>query len=236
MKILPPIREDDKMLAGLTYPFWFVIVPLVMFSSRRQEPFVQFNARQSLWLGVGSTVVTLAGAFLCWAFMAVMPSGSASGVIGVAAFIGLWVVFLFAFFLFFFLGYRASTGEFMKLPFVGDGALMRTLDDLGLTLSDLDVSTPVRPAATAAPVSATVPQREVAATPPSALSDLRPPSSVRTGPPLRPLPSARPAETRKSWDPSAQKAETRKSWEPAAQKADASNVLKRWLTDEEAQG
>lgn len=208
------------MLAGLTYPFWFLIVPFVMFSSRREEPFVQFHARQSLWLGIGSTLVTVVGAFLCWAFMAVMPSGAASGLIGVFAFVALWVVFLFSFFLFFFLGYRASTGEFMKLPFVGEGALVRTMDDLGLTTADLEA---VDPPSRTAPAAPALPQRELAATPPPALSELRPPSSVRTGPPLRPLPSTTRA------------AETRKSWEPSATKPDASNVLKRWLTDEEAQ-
>lgn len=207
------------MLAGLTYPFWFVVVPFVMFSARRDEPFVQFHARQSLWLGVGSLVATVVGAFVTWAFMAVMPSGSVSGLLGVGAFVALWVVFLFMFFLFFFLGYRASTGEFYRLPFLGQSALQRTLDDLGLTPQDLELSGP--PVALPQPAA---PVREVAATPPPALSDLRPPSSVRTGPALRPLPSG-PRAT-----------EARKSWEPSATKPDPTNVLKRWLTDEEAQG
>ncbi len=213
------------MLAGLTYPFWFIVVPFVMFSSRREEPFVQFHARQSLWLGINSILATVVGAFLVWAFMAVMPSGSASGLMGLGAFAALWVAFLFMFFLFFFLGYRASTGEFYRLPFLGNGALQRTMDDLGLTTSDLEVSSlgPVARPVTPAPV-ASVPTREAVA-PPQALSELRPPSSVRTGPPLRPLPST-PRST-----------ETRKTWEPSATKPDASNVLKKWLTaDEEAQG
>jgi uncharacterized membrane protein len=224
VKILPPIREDDKMLAGLTYPFWFLVVPFVMFSSRREEPFVQFHARQSLWLGAASLLGTVLGAFLCWAFMAVMPSGAASGLMGLAAIAGLWVVFLFLFFLFFFMGDRASTGEFMKLPFVGEGALQRTLDDLGLTSADLDVSAPPARAAAAVPPLMVAPSAE-AVSPPSALSELRPPTSVRTGPPLRPLPSTPRAA-----------AETRKTWEPSASKPDPTNVLKGWLRDEEAKG
>jgi uncharacterized membrane protein len=210
------------MLAGLSYPFWFVVVPFVMFSARREEPFVQFHARQSLWLGLGSLLTTVVGAFLCWAFMAVMPSGSVSGLLGVGAFVGLWLVFLFLFFLFFFLGYRASAGEFYRLPVVGEKALVRTLDDLGLTTADLEATAP--PSRAAAPPPPVAPVREVAASPPPALSELRPPSSVRTGPPLRPLPTT------------PRVAETRKTWEPSAVKADPTNVLKRWLTDEEAQG
>lgn len=207
------------MLAGLSYPFWFVVVPFVMFSARREEPFVQFHARQSLWLGIGSLVTTVAGAFLCWAFMSVMPSGAFSGLMGVGAFVALWVVFLFMFFLFFFLGYRASAGEFYRLPVVGEKAFLRTLYDLGLTTADLEATGPVV-RELVAPPAPPAPSLE-AVSPPPALAELRPPSSVRTGPPLRPMPSTLPS-TKKTWEPS------------AAKSAEPSNVLKRWLTDEEA--
>lgn len=222
LKILPPVQEDNKMLAGLAYPFWFVVVPFALFSSRREEPFVQFHARQALGLGVGSLGASVLGSFLVWAFMQVLPAGSFSGLAGVLAFAGLWLAFLFLFFLFFFLGYRASTGEFLMLPFLGQGALQRTLDDLGLRPSDLEATEPPsRQEALAPPAPVANSVREPAA-PPAALTEMRPPPSVRTGPQpgLRPLPSA----------------PTRKSWEPGAVKADPSNVLKRWLTDEEAQG
>ncbi len=221
LKILPPVQEDNKMLAGLAYPFWFVVVPFALFSSRREEPFVQFHARQALGLGVGSLVASFAGSFLVWAFMQVLPAGSFSGLAGVLAFAGLWLVFLFLFFLFFFLGYRASTGEFLMLPVLGQGALQRTLDDLGLKPSDLEAESPPRQDAPA-PLAPVTSQVSEPAIPPTALTELRPPPSVRTGPQpgLRPLPSA----------------PTRKSWEPGAVKGDPSNVLKRWLTDEEAQG
>lgn len=213
------------MLAGLAYPFWFVVVPFALFSSRREEPFVQFHARQALGLGFASLVACLVGSFLVWAFMQVLPAGSLSGLAGVLAFAGLWLAFLFLFFLFFFLGYRASAGEFLMLPFLGQGALQRTLDDLGLKPSDLEAAEPPSRQDVPAPLAPIAsPVREPAA-PPAALTELRPPPSVRTGPQpgLRPLPSA-------------SSAPTRKSWEPGAVKGDPSNVLKRWLTDEEAQG
>ncbi|MEW6284342.1 MAG: hypothetical protein AB1758_37350, partial [Candidatus Eremiobacterota bacterium] len=184
MRILPPVQEDDRMLAGLCYPFWFFVGPLVLFSSRRREPFLQFHARQGLYSGAASILGTLLVTLIVWLLFQILSPGvpdpgtiakagpagtggrgTVAGFLGVFLFGAAWLGLLFGFCLFLFLGYRASAGEFMMLPWIGKRAMDRVMQDLDLDLEDLSERPDEPPA----------PRETGPATPPPELVQLRPP-------------------------------------------------------------
>lgn len=135
MDILPPLSEEDRMISGLCYPFWLLVPPLVLLGSRREEPFVHFHALQSLALGAVSTVGTFLLVGLVWAVMVILPGSNpmVSGVVGVSVFIlGFFLLFFYLTFLFY-TAWRAASGRFLRLPFLGGWAEARMQAALGLT-------------------------------------------------------------------------------------------------------
>lgn len=135
MDILPPLSEEDRMISGLCYPFWLLVPPLVLLGSRREEPFVHFHALQAVALGAISTVGTVLLVGLVWAVMVVLPGSNptVSGVVGVSVFaFGFFLLFLYLTFLFY-TAWRAASGRFLRLPFLGAWAEARMQAALGLT-------------------------------------------------------------------------------------------------------
>ena len=61
-----PSRED-RLMAALAYPFWFVIFPLVyMTPDKRNDPFLRFHIFQGGLIGLGGVVgLSCARAVLC---------------------------------------------------------------------------------------------------------------------------------------------------------------------------
>ena len=141
MEILPPLSEEDRMLAGLGYPFWPVVPPLVLLSSRREEPFVHFHALQALALGLVSTGGGLLLALFTWLVLKVLPGSSPtfSGVVGLGVFAFGFFSVLFYFGFLFFTAWRAAAGRFLRLPFLGAWAEARMQARLGLTAEDYSV-------------------------------------------------------------------------------------------------
>lgn len=138
MDILPPLSEEDRMLSGLCYPFWPVVPPLVLLSSRRAEPFVHFHALQGLALGVLSTVGTVLLALAVWLTLMVLPGSSPafSGIVGLGIFgFGLFALFFYLSFLLY-TAWRAASGRFLRLPFLGGWAEARMQAHLGLSRDD----------------------------------------------------------------------------------------------------
>lgn len=59
MKILPPVEPQDTMLAAMAYPFWFILSPYIIYSEKKEEPFVKFHAMQALALGAVISIIAL---------------------------------------------------------------------------------------------------------------------------------------------------------------------------------
>lgn len=135
MDVLPPLSEEDRMLSGLCYPFWPVVSPLVLFGSRREEPFVHFHALQAVALGLASLAGAAAMALGLWVVFQVLPGTAPtfSGLVGVGAFVGGLFVSLFYLSFLFYTAWRASAGQFLRLPFLGRWAEARMRQNLGLT-------------------------------------------------------------------------------------------------------
>jgi uncharacterized membrane protein len=51
-------RLDGKIAVALSYPFW--LIAIILFASRRDDPFVRFHALQSILLHVSFTVAAIA--------------------------------------------------------------------------------------------------------------------------------------------------------------------------------
>lgn len=138
MDILPPLSEEDRMLSGLCYPFWMLVPPLVLLGSRREEPFVHFHALQAVALGVLSTVGTFLLVGLVWAVMVLLPGSNPmiSGMVGVGVFVlGSFALLFYLSFLFY-TAWRATSGGFVRLPFLGGWAEGRMQAALGLGPED----------------------------------------------------------------------------------------------------
>lgn len=130
-EILPPLSEDDKMLAGLCYPFWFLFSPYVLYSEKKKELFLYFHSLQGLYYGALSTgfmLITFLFIYLVFFYRKVQNLASPSGqfdnqlTCGTLSIVALSVFFLvlvsYIFFLLW-LGYKASTGIIFKLPVIG---------------------------------------------------------------------------------------------------------------------
>lgn len=123
------------MLAGLPYVVWPVGSLFILASPKKDEPFLNYHAWQGLWTGL----VMLAFSFLSFLGMVLLfrlLPGSASyvpGMLGMSLFFGGMGILLVAFFTAVFLGWRATEGEMVRLPYLGDLAEQKMLDHTGMT-------------------------------------------------------------------------------------------------------
>lgn len=135
MKVLPPVTDEDQMLCGLAYPLWPIAPFFILKSVKRDDPFICFHAYQGLAFGGFST----AGFFILFAILMVMfrilPGSSTlvPGVLGIGVFLGGWAAFLAIICLSLFLGWRASAGEMLKLPLIGEWAEERMIASTGMS-------------------------------------------------------------------------------------------------------
>ncbi len=136
--LLPPVQEDDKMLSGAVYPLWPFMVPIVLYGPRREEAFVNFHARQALALGVISSGSAIVLFLLTWLIMFLLPGSfvTVSGFLG----LGIFGAIIFGLFMYLmiilYIAWRAASGAFFRLPFIGRWAEAKMQADLGITDSD----------------------------------------------------------------------------------------------------
>lgn len=138
--ILPPVAEDDRMLSGLVYPLWPLLCPIIFYGSKRSEPYVHFHALQSLALGVSSIAAVFVLGLITWIFMYVLSfrflAGTVGGVLGLVTFFVAGFLLLFYLTVIMYLGWRAASGAFFRLPFLGRWAETRMQMNLGITAED----------------------------------------------------------------------------------------------------
>lgn len=123
------------MLAGLPYVVWPIGSFFILASRKKEEPFLCYHAIQALLSGAIMCLLVLGVTVLLFLGFRVLP-GSASyapavislGTLGVGA-VTLVSLFLSALFL----GWRATEGEMLRLPFLGDFAEQKMLDQTGMT-------------------------------------------------------------------------------------------------------
>lgn len=132
MKILPPLQEEDNMIAALSYPFWFVVSWLVLLSHKKEEPFVKFHAIQSLLFGIFISFASLLLIAVLWGVFQLVPSigKMLSGEVWKGyMWKGLFFIIILTIFYFIFIvgcvivyyyAYRAYKGDYFKIPIIGN--------------------------------------------------------------------------------------------------------------------
>ncbi|MBQ7569016.1 hypothetical protein IJT17_09490 [bacterium] len=133
--ILPPIHEDDRMLSGLVYPLWLFLGPIVLYGSKREEPYLHFNALQAIVLGASSLGLSLLVFFVTWFLMWVLPGSfiTMSAVMGIVIFTTVVLALLFYLTFVLFVAWRVANGKFLRLPFIGTWAEKRMQQNLNIT-------------------------------------------------------------------------------------------------------
>jgi uncharacterized membrane protein len=128
------------MLAGLPYVVWPIGSLFILASRKKEDAFLHYHAVQGLLAG-GIMVAFVLGLLLTlFVGFRVMP-GSASYL---PAFFGLGTLFvgggvtLGVFLTAVFLGWRATEGEMIRIPFLGDYAEEKMLDQTGMTRREFE--------------------------------------------------------------------------------------------------
>lgn len=136
------------MLAGLPYVVWPVGSLFILASRKKEDPYLHYHAVQGGLAGAVLGVLSLIAFLGLVLLFRIMPAGSVQevaeaaswslsssipGFLGVMLFAGGTVITLAAFLTAVFLGWRASAGEMLRLPFLGDYAEERMVDATGMT-------------------------------------------------------------------------------------------------------
>lgn len=120
--VLPPLTTEDKMLSGLCYPFWVVMPAFVLCSHKKHDPFLAFHAFQGLALGLLQTLFSVLCVPFLWLMFSSLPTTytMTSGLMGVLlTLVALgWMTVCFAMLIF--MGWQASSGRFLRFPFLGE--------------------------------------------------------------------------------------------------------------------
>lgn len=136
------------MLAGLPYVVWPIGSLFILASPKKNDPFLLYHAVQGGMAGLllgGVSFLSLAVLMLVFR---VLPAGSVQSVstaselsvgsafpgwLGMALFAAGTVMALFTFLTAVFLAWRATEGEMLRLPFIGDFAESKMVDHSGMT-------------------------------------------------------------------------------------------------------
>jgi len=119
-EILPPLKDEDKMISGMCYPLWFVIPAMVLLSNKKNEPFLKFNALQALFLGLISSIGYVLVSFVVFFILRFIPA--ANPILGTFVFtciVLMSIVFLALVILLFYYANQALRGEFFQVPYLG---------------------------------------------------------------------------------------------------------------------
>lgn len=123
------------MLAGLPYVVWPIGSLFILASRKKEDPFLHYHAVQALLAGGAMALGVLIVILVMIVGFRVMP-GSASyipaflgfGTIVVSGSVALAILLTAVF-----LGWRATEGEMLKIPILGDYAEEKMLDQTGMT-------------------------------------------------------------------------------------------------------
>ena len=123
------------MLAGLPYVVWPIGSLFILGSRKKEDPFLHYHAVQALLTGA----VLAAFSFVLILFFSLafrVAPGTASyggGLFGLGFVLGGLGVAFTVFLTAVFLGWRATEGEMIRIPFLGDIAENKMLDQTGMT-------------------------------------------------------------------------------------------------------
>ncbi len=123
------------MLAGLPYVVWPIGSVFILASRKKDDPFLHYHAVQGLLAGAVMLVLSIVAFVMMFVMFRVMPGTSTlvPGILGMAMVFGGGAISMIVFFTALFLGWRATAGEMLRLPYLGDYAEEKMLDHTGMT-------------------------------------------------------------------------------------------------------
>lgn len=126
------------MLAGLPYVLWPVGSCFILASRKKDDPYLHYHAIQGLIWGAVALALSLLGFLGMGLIFRLMPGSSTylPGMIGMSFVVGGGLIAMVVFFTAIFLAWRATAGEMLRLPFIGDFAEQKMLDHTGMTRRD----------------------------------------------------------------------------------------------------
>ncbi|MGV8124093.1 MAG: DUF4870 domain-containing protein [Candidatus Xenobiia bacterium LiM19] len=132
MKILPPMEEGDTMIAALGYPFWYIVSPLILFTRKREEPFMKYHALQALIFGAALVVaqiilfLIMIGIFSCVpSLKGIIRDGYVwkgymeKGCFFLSVFVIVILIYCVMLSIVFYFAYKAFRGDHFRIPFIG---------------------------------------------------------------------------------------------------------------------
>lgn len=127
-----PLDLDDLMWAAACYVFGPLLCVPLLFSRKREIPYVLFHALQALTAGILGAVLYLLFSLVLWMiFNFVAASGSIIIATIQVGLLGLWLVVGLAMFVIFAIcAFKAGRGDVFKLPICGEMIENRVLSDL----------------------------------------------------------------------------------------------------------
>lgn len=123
------------MLAGLPYVVWPIGSLFILASRKKDDPFLHYHAVQGGLFGAATVAMCFIGFVILAVAFRLLPGSSTylPGMMGMGVLLGGGAVGMLIFFTAIFLGWRATEGEMLRLPFAGDYAENRMLDHTGMT-------------------------------------------------------------------------------------------------------
>lgn len=123
------------MLAGLPYVVWPIGSAFILASRKKDDPFLHYHAVQALLAGAVMLVLSIIAFVVMVVMFRVMPGTSTlvPGILGMAIMFGGGAIAMVVFFTALFLGWRATAGEMLRIPYLGDYAEEKMLDHTGMT-------------------------------------------------------------------------------------------------------
>ena len=123
------------MLAGLPYVVWPVGSLFILASRKKDDPFLHYHAVQGGIFGAVMGLTAVASFIGLGVVFRLLPGTSVylPGLLGMATLAGGGLVLMAIFLTAIFLAWRATEGEMLRLPFIGDFAEGKMLDHTGMT-------------------------------------------------------------------------------------------------------
>lgn len=123
------------MLAGLPYVVWPVGSLFILASRKKDDPFLHYHAVQGGLFGAAMSAFCLLSLIALAIAFRLLPGSSTylPGMLGMGVLFGGGLLATMIFFMAIFLGWRATEGEMIRLPFAGDFAEGKMLDHTGMT-------------------------------------------------------------------------------------------------------
>lgn len=131
-EIVAPVDGGDLMLAGASYVFWPVLPLAMLFTSRREQPYMRFHFLQSLAFGaITSFAFALFTVILLLTYRGVGSTESLwVGAMLVGLFVGWLLGLLFCFMWLMIFAWRAGRGEVFRMLVVGSMIENRVLSSM----------------------------------------------------------------------------------------------------------